>query len=68
MSSRLSPSFSFFPRRRFFPPFPLFLGILNFSLLFSVYSQKNHSKYNLLFFQLSSGLVIGLEALASQAT
>merc|ERR1711870_72719 len=27
-SSRFIPSFSFFPRRRFLPPFPLFLGIL----------------------------------------
>lgn len=27
VSSRFSLSFSFFPRRLFFPPFPLFLGI-----------------------------------------
>ena len=27
ISSRLAPSFSFFPRRRFLPPFPLFLGM-----------------------------------------
>lgn len=28
VSSRFSLSFSFFPRLRFFPPFPLFLGML----------------------------------------
>lgn len=36
-NSRFSDSFSFFPRRRFFPPFPLFLGIL----LFYIYFEYN---------------------------
>lgn len=39
VSSRFSLSFSFFPRLRFFPPFPLFLGILCYCWKFSFLVQ-----------------------------
>ena len=43
-SSRLRPSFSFFPLRLFFPPFPLFLGIFNHLLIW--YSQIKIINYH----------------------
>ena len=68
-SSRLRPSFSFLPRRRFLPPFPLFLGIVRrYQSSFLVWEEINYEMNTFLSLQLSSGRE-GREAdLASQAT
>lgn len=70
-SSRLRPSFSFLPRRRFLPPFPLFLGIVRYQSLYRfpwTEGEINCENRETLFFQLSSGREGSEADLASQAT